>query len=361
MVVSYEEEVKLKSVKWPSIKTRAPAVNWFSLSTSMSMYKDRYKRNGIKYCCPKKYNKIIEAVFERLEKYIDVKFTHTNKKKECDLKYIMDANSTEPTLAGQYWPYYNYIYMFLTPMDNLEFYKTLFHETLHALGLDHNRENKLTAMGPYLNRNLKQVLYRSDVFALQTIWGADKIDGTSAIRRIRSGALDEDETTTNENVDEDETTTNENVDEDEMTGGDTIERNDVMNGTMLGDRYNDLSEESRNGRPMWNLNGDFNASAHNPITTFEEITRQNESSIQRIENIDNKEMARKKYSGPVMGDPSFNYNRNQDEYMLLTVAIVSPFIATFMIVVTIILVYMPIYRRHVYRPVELTSFTKHNV
>lgn len=112
----------------------------------------------------------VKYVVERIGVYVNVEFEIVESNvPSCELKYYFVEYVGRS--VGEYSPSENTIRIQTAAgLSIWEMYKVIMHETLHAMGLDHNTASNDSIMIKALNDRTRQLIYVRDVLGLQKIW-----------------------------------------------------------------------------------------------------------------------------------------------------------------------------------------------
>lgn len=111
----------------------------------------------------------VREVIAKLNIYnVNVPLLPSTTPDKCDLKYSFYKYNDSKTL-GQFVPFVNVIYVNVN-MKRMDIYRTLVHETLHALGLLHYYGDEKSIMAPVIRNDDDALIYTLDVNILYNLW-----------------------------------------------------------------------------------------------------------------------------------------------------------------------------------------------
>lgn len=113
------------------------------------------------------YKTLVEGAVRRISSYIPVNMPRSYA--YCNLAYHFVSSASLEGRRGQFQFPSNQIYI-SNEMDLRQTMYTIFHETLHALGLDHT-DRMDSIMRKSITPLVHQYLFPGDVKALQSLWG----------------------------------------------------------------------------------------------------------------------------------------------------------------------------------------------
>lgn len=161
---------KFSDLKWPTTKAKKTVpLGPTMVTSSQALFKPYLARAGIKVCSEKSIKPHIMKVTAKLAEYANLNFVHVSGP-ECSLHVAYEENM-EPPRVG----YYEYpsIIRISNRLTYANFYRVVFHEFLHALGLFHS-DSPTTIMYESTRSRKAQLIYLQDVATLRSIWGPPK-------------------------------------------------------------------------------------------------------------------------------------------------------------------------------------------